>query len=250
MGAGTNYVLNGSHIWEMARAVNHELCHVLGLNHPYEGFSNCADAPPHPNAQPSVGYFPQCWNINSADPNCDAPSKVSNNLMDYNADQSSLSPCQIGIAQDNLNSCLQDRFVYKCSSNNCIPTRATFDLFFGYRSTIANRPTSGFWLDGRASYKSQSFKIEIDQVTSSGGLSNHYDKTEFREVDMEEIGSLYRFREGGTYQVLLRTYNSCGSAAVHVETFQYHNRSTTARSSAQTSSSSIAVPLASAIHHD
>jgi len=153
----TNYILNGAQPWQIASALNHELCHLLGLQHPFEGLSTCADAPTHPNAQPSIYYYPQCWNLNSNDPNCDAWTKVSNNLMDYNAAQSSLSICQIGIVQDNLNACLQDRYVYKCS--NCLPTRANFRLFFGDGVTV---PYYGLLMDGRATYHEHSFKIEID----------------------------------------------------------------------------------------
>ena len=39
-----------------------------------------------------------CWNLNEpATTACNTISKVSNNLMDYNANQSSLAPCQIDI---------------------------------------------------------------------------------------------------------------------------------------------------------
>lgn len=148
----TNYILNGAQPWQIASTLNHELCHLLGLQHPFEGLSGCADAPPHPNAQPSTYYYPQCWNLDPNNPNCDAWTKVSNNLMDYSAAQSSLSVCQIGIVQDNLNACLQDRYVYKCS--NCLPTRANFSLVYGVRRMTNTGPTSGFWLDGRAAYHS------------------------------------------------------------------------------------------------
>jgi len=214
----TNYILNGAQPWQIASALNHELCHLLGLQHPFEGLSTCADAPTHPNAQPSIYYYPQCWNLNSNDPNCDAWTKVSNNLMDYNAAQSSLSICQIGIVQDNLNACLQDRYVYKCS--NCLPTRANFRLFFGDGVTV---PYYGLLMDGRATYHEHSFKIEMDEVLPApfSGLGKHYEQAYNRQIGIENLADSYNFSLGSTYKVTLRTHNNCGSASVHVENIYY-----------------------------
>ena len=101
----TNYILFNKGAWEMASTVNHELCHLLGLNHPHQysmfSWGECADAPMNAN----------CWNVNEpASPDCSSISQVSNNLMDYNFSQDALSPSQIGIMQNNLNSCLASRY--------------------------------------------------------------------------------------------------------------------------------------------
>lgn len=61
----------------------HELGHTLGLSHTWPGYDGCDDTPAHTN----------CWNF-GPEPPCD--KEVSNNLMDYNPYQTSLSPCQIG----------------------------------------------------------------------------------------------------------------------------------------------------------
>ncbi len=63
--------------------VNHEIGHVLGLKHSWNSNDGCDDTPRHQN----------CWN-RTDDPPCD--SLASNNLMDYNANQSAWTPCQIG----------------------------------------------------------------------------------------------------------------------------------------------------------
>mgnify|MGYP002030578818 CR=1 FL=1 len=71
-----------------AGLMNHEIGHVLGLGHSWVN-DGCDDTPPNPN----------CWNYTKNGP---CASKVSNNMMDYNAWQSALSPCQIGKIHRNL----------------------------------------------------------------------------------------------------------------------------------------------------
>jgi len=67
----------------------HEIGHALGLSHTWGGFDGCDDTPAHSN----------CWNFTDKEP-CD--KEVSNNLMDYNAYQHAITPCQIGKMQFNI----------------------------------------------------------------------------------------------------------------------------------------------------
>lgn len=178
----TGYVLSNNQPWQIASTVNHELCHLLGLNHPFESdaysWGECADAPIHPDF-PAIR---QCWNLNEpAGPYCNAQSKVSNNLMDYNASQGGLSPCQVGIIQDNLNNCLRSRYVYKCS--NCLPPTATFEV-----AVAAGCMPVPIWLDSRAAVNYSRYKLEIDRLNANGGLvmGTHYEST----VNQQTLGRI------------------------------------------------------------
>lgn len=66
--------------WDYSGLLNHEIGHVLGLAHAW-GYDGCDDTPKHPN----------CWN-KGASP-CDGAT--SNNVMDYNHQQTAYSPCQL-----------------------------------------------------------------------------------------------------------------------------------------------------------
>lgn len=63
--------------------LNHEIGHAVGLSHTWSGNDGCDDTPKHTN----------CWYYSDTPP-CD--SLVSNNMMDYNAWQHAVTPCQIG----------------------------------------------------------------------------------------------------------------------------------------------------------
>jgi len=75
---------------EIAKNLNHEVGHMLGLNHSWTRNDGCDDTPSHPN----------CWHYTKNGSVCD--SLISNNLMDYNAGKCALSPCQIGKMHLNL----------------------------------------------------------------------------------------------------------------------------------------------------
>lgn len=70
--------------WAFASLLNHEVGHILGLRHAWIANDGCDDTPKNPN----------CWD-QFGPPPCD--KGASNNLMDYNNSQGSITPCQIGI---------------------------------------------------------------------------------------------------------------------------------------------------------
>lgn len=62
---------------------NHELGHVFGLQHAWTE-DGCPDTQNHPN---------KCWTYTDEEP---CRSQATNNMMDYNAYQIALTPCQLG----------------------------------------------------------------------------------------------------------------------------------------------------------
>ncbi len=70
-------------VWDYRGIFNHEIGHTLGLAHTWSGSDGCDDTPTNPN----------CWNV-SDNPPCD--TMYSNNMMDYNAYEAAVTPCQIG----------------------------------------------------------------------------------------------------------------------------------------------------------
>ncbi|MEM9889159.1 MAG: reprolysin-like metallopeptidase, partial [Bacteroidota bacterium] len=86
---GTNIKMAGVYeggkpFWHYRQILNHEVGHVFGLQHTWAYNDGCEDTPKNPN----------CWNRSKNGSKCD--SLASNNLMDYNAWQLAITPCQIG----------------------------------------------------------------------------------------------------------------------------------------------------------
>lgn len=69
--------------WLFRGLLNHEIGHVLGLPHAWGRYDGCDDTPAHPN----------CWHRTKNGSKCD--SLNSNNVMDYNMNQNSWTPCQL-----------------------------------------------------------------------------------------------------------------------------------------------------------
>lgn len=208
----TNYILDNQWSWKIASAVNHELFHLLGLKHPFEGGNGCTDTPYPPSGQASNLPYKPCYNIDSNNPYCDDSTKVSNNLMDYDANQYSLSPCQLGIAQGNLSSCLHDRYVSKCST--CLPPDAWFTIA---QETYHNR--YGLWLEARAVFNAPYYKLEIDDLAPADGIvapGPHYEITRYNTYRREYLDGLYSFQAGHSYRIKLTAYNyNCNGQATY-----------------------------------
>lgn len=154
-----------------------------------------------------------CWNVNEpAGPNCSSINQVSNNLMDYNFSQDALSPCQIGIIQGNLNSCLADRYVYKCS--NCLPVTATFDV----SCDNGCKPTP-VWLESRAAANYDWYRLTIDQLSHGiASADRHFETAVYgQKLGRTQLNALYSFRPSGTYRIKLETGAYCSAAITAVQ---------------------------------
>lgn len=80
----------GGNEWDVRMVLNHEIGHIYTLAHTWATNDGCEDTPNHM----------RCWNRTKTPP-CD--TAASNNMMDYNALQSALSPCQIGKIHYHMN---------------------------------------------------------------------------------------------------------------------------------------------------
>ncbi len=69
--------------WLFRGLLNHEIGHVLGIHHTWRSNDGCDDTPKNPN----------CWHGTNDGSPCD--SLNSNNVMDYNLNQNSWTPCQL-----------------------------------------------------------------------------------------------------------------------------------------------------------
>lgn len=69
--------------WLFRGLLNHEIGHTLGLPHAWGKNDGCDDTPANPN----------CWHRTKNGSKCD--SLNSNNVMDYNMNQNSWTPCQL-----------------------------------------------------------------------------------------------------------------------------------------------------------
>jgi hypothetical protein len=101
---------------EMHGITNHEIGHILGLGHTWNGNDGCDDTPKHAN----------CWNY-TKEPPCD--KDLSNNMMDYNAWQDALTPCQISRIHRNLTrwSTVQRKFAVADWCENMKSTLIQYD---------------------------------------------------------------------------------------------------------------------------
>ena len=76
--------LEYDHSWRHHRNLIHEVAHVYTVAHTWAQDDGCDDTPRH---RP-------CWNIDEP-AGCDS-AQLSNNIMDYTANASALTPCQVG----------------------------------------------------------------------------------------------------------------------------------------------------------
>jgi hypothetical protein len=100
-GLPQNYAIDNRS--QLANIINHEIGHCLGLDHPHAPWGDgCDDTPPNAN----------CWN----GPTC------STNMMDYNAQQWSLTQCQLNKIHYNLmaNTAISNALISSISTDNSI----------------------------------------------------------------------------------------------------------------------------------
>ena len=132
-----------------ASTLNHEIGHLLGLNHTWNLDDACADTP---LAYEVNGQNIQCWGYNAKDSICGDWHNISNNIMDYCEHfPHAYTPCQLSIIHTNLNSSGRN---YIAKIDRFAPPKAFFDILFDENKNI-------IWLEATPSWNEKSYKIEI-----------------------------------------------------------------------------------------
>lgn len=186
----------------MASILNHEVGHLLGLIHPFDGGNGCADTPqnlkPDGTPNPSAG----------------------NNLMDY-GQQIALTPCQIGIAHNELTTNYGS--YYTCNCQLPVP-----DFTLPQCTFVTDAySTDCLVLDGRASQGEETYTVSVTEVgnrTLQGGGPTTIGQPTIGQPSMSQqmtgpvdkvcLATLMHFDQNKTYAVTLTLTNSCGSASL------------------------------------
>jgi hypothetical protein len=207
--------ITGGGAWKFGGCLNHEIGHVLGLNHAWNSCpglgDNCADTPDNPNCW---GYDPnitKCLNYVNCNPNngCAVYSTCafsSNNVMDYNQEQDSWTPCQLSTATSYLQSTAFTPFASCCPAT---PAKVVFDL----PSHVCDSRTSVI-LDGsfRTVQVETGYTIEIFQTDKIGGttqLGGYWTQSFTGQYGQINLSNLYSFVPGNIYGVKLTVSDAC-----------------------------------------
>jgi hypothetical protein len=168
-----------------ANTLGHEVGHLLGLAHVYQGADNCADA-----AVPSRG-------------------NSGNNQMDY-VGGTALTPCQLGIINTNLYNPGNPANSYRnyLSSTICgeLPPRA---FFMPYRCLSPGSVR----IESRGTFMAERMTIKLyayNTATSTpGALRASYSRPVARG-GVWNLASLYAFAVGQSYYVTLTASRTSG----------------------------------------
>ncbi len=220
-----SYLLYPNYVPSHSNLLNHEIGHILSLDHTWDSNDGCDDTPTHGYTD-SLGNRRQCFKHGEYLDSCDW-NNVSNNIMDYNDYNSSYTTCQVNFMHDHLNSSSGNDYVHSCSG--CTPVNAFFDLSGCFK---VGKIRNGFqmysgplYLNGQASVNEDKYKITICEVTSMGDntCSGGYFNTGLvtGTVDKINLKSLYNFVAGKTYKVELEVASSnCFGSSTMVKFFQ------------------------------
>ena len=169
----------------MASILNHEIGHLVNLKHPFQGGNGCADTP-----------------VNSS-------SGAGNNLMDYGT-QIALTPCQIGIAQNEVST----YYGNYSTCQGCLPSNAFFTLPETLPFGSSTRPSCPV-MDARASFAETNYSYNITEVNSRNQpIGPMFTQTGTGEVGAVCLGSVYTFVADTRYQVSLTVANNCTSSTM------------------------------------
>jgi hypothetical protein len=178
---------------QIGRTMNHEVGHVLGLAHTFDGSFNCTA--PHSRCSDTP-------------PNANTWGGGSNNMMDNNPYANAITPCQLAIMQNSLDSYYKN-FVICCS---VYPITAPVNIGL-YVVNSKKVILDGSW---RTSKPESAYQIEInktDAYSSQNNLGTCYSQAFSGQYDSIDLSQLYRFVPGNFYKIkLTATGDSCNES--------------------------------------
>ncbi len=167
----------------MAAILNHEVGHLLGLAHPFQGGNGCTDTPQNSSAG------------------------AGNNLMDY-GQQIALTPCQIDIAHKELTTNYGN--YYTCNCQLPVP-----DFTLPQCTFVTDAYSYGcLVLDGRASRGEETYTVKVAEVVNGVEGPATLSQQLTGPVDQVCLSTVTHFNQNTTYAVTLTLYNSCGSTSL------------------------------------
>ena len=188
---------NGNSPYNLASSVNHEMGHILGLGHTFSQERNvtgkvCGDTPANSSHWCGVSA------INGG----------TNNMMDYNCQAYAITPCQLEIMQNSLDTYYKNFVV-------CCPVYPVTALAYIGSQVCNNRKIilDGLW---RSQKSETGYTIEIFKTDSSGSQNNlgkYYSQEFSGQYGLIDLSQLYRFVPGFFYKVKLTvTGESCNGS--------------------------------------
>ncbi len=196
-----SYLLSPEWLAHCAQVMNHEIGHVMNLDHSWNSpneSDNCLDTPPNPN----------CW-VNSSSPPCDSWVNISNNIMDYTQwYPHAYSPCQVTRIQNYLNGPNGNYLIHSC--NGCTPSHS----FIWLEPEICVLPAkfATVKLNCQGSYNVNRYLLEICEVNTmnsydcAGGYFNSgwINGT----PNIISLASIYNFQPNKYYKIKLSGDNT------------------------------------------
>lgn len=204
--------------------LNHEIGHMLNLNHTWNEDDGCDDTPkgtiyqrkdnPADTTATATchddnancwanGTFPKDHCKGTPNPCCDTACwpNISNNIMDYNAawPSSSYTPCQIDkMAQDLKES--GGTYIKTCQTN-CPPPNAFFWMLDNYDICNTVKPNISFAgvavnEDNYSIMVTEKGKLPVTILSGNGQVGNY------------NLANSYKFQAGKSYNITLRVDNS------------------------------------------
>lgn len=192
-----------------AELLNHEIGHILSLDHTYESpdKDGCLDTPPNPN----------CWAYPGASP-CDVWANISNNIMDYTQWYPHVySPCQVTRIQNYLNGANGNYLIHSC--NDCTPANA-FAWISSERCVLPEKYYPVF-LNCQGSYNINRYLYEICEIansTNANCIGGYYNSGwQNGTPSILNLSNVYSFQPNKFYKIRFSGDNtSCPSLSSHI----------------------------------